>query len=152
MNLNIDLEILENFDQSYSLPQYETDGAAGMDIRAMFLDKKSILVKPFERILVPTGLKMAIPSGFEMQVRPRSGISLKTGLLVVNSPGTIDSDYRGEIKIIVGNISQNCEIIHHGDRIAQILFAPVVRGSFNKVSQLSQTQRGIGGFGSTGKK
>lgn len=150
----IEVKILqcEHFDKNLPLPAYETAGAAGMDIRACFPDRKDLTIAPFARVLIPTGLKFAIPQGYEMQVRPRSGLSLKTGLLVANSPGTIDSDYRGELQIIIGNLGQNHEIIRHGDRIAQILFAPVIKANLVRVSELDETSRGSGGFGSTGLK
>lgn len=142
---------LPHYDNQFSLPQYETSGAAGMDLRVHFEDKGEIKLKPSEKFLLPTGLKIEIPEGFELQIRPRSGISFKTGLMVLNSPGTIDSDYRGELKIIIGNLGQNDEIIKHGDRIAQMVFAPVTRAYLLESESLSETQRGSGGFGSTGK-
>jgi len=103
-------------------------------------------------LLIPTGLAFEIPAGFEVQIRPRSGLSLKTGLMVVNSPGTIDADYRGEVKIIIGNLGNKSEEICHGDRIAQMVFCPIIQAKFEVVSELSDTSRGAGGFGSTGKK
>lgn len=150
--IQVKVQKLDHYDDSYPLPQYETVGAAGMDIRVCFEDKGELTIKPYERVLLPTGLKFEVPQGFELQIRPRSGISFKTGLLVVNSPGTIDSDYRGELKIIIGNLGQNNEIIRHGDRIAQMVFAPVTKATWVMASELSQTERGDGGFGSTGKK
>lgn len=110
-----------------------------------------MVLAPGERKLIPTGLSMEIPLGFEIQVRPRSGLSFKTGLMVVNAPGTIDADYRGEIKVILGNLGQNDEVITHGDRIAQLVLCPVWQASFEVASELSETERGSGGFGSTGK-
>ncbi|MDD4973494.1 MAG: dUTP diphosphatase [Bacteriovorax sp.] len=143
---------LSHYDESFPLPNYETRGAAGADVRASLGTGESQLIKPGERVLVPTGLSMEIPFGFEVQVRPRSGLSFKTGLMVLNSPGTIDSDYRGEVKIIIGNLSNKDEVINHGDRVAQLVLAPVTQAHY-VVSEapLSETLRGGGGFGSTGK-
>ncbi len=143
---------LDHYDESLGLPCYETPGSAGADIRACLGTGERLVLKPGTRILIPTGLAMEIEIGFEVQVRPRSGLSLKTGLLVVNSPGTIDSDYRGELKIILGNLGHRDEIIVHGDRIAQMVAAPIMQAEFEVVEELGQTQRGTGGFGSTGKK
>lgn len=145
---------LEHFDESFSLPSYETIGAAGADIRASLLiddREEGIIIKPGQRVLIPTGLSMEIPTGFEIQVRPRSGLSFKTGLMVVNSPGTIDCDYRGEVKIILGNLGEKAEVVAHGDRVAQLVLAPVTQANFTLASSLSNTERGEGGFGSTGK-
>jgi dUTP pyrophosphatase len=149
--INVQIVFLDHYDQNFTLPNYETPGAAGMDVRAMLPDKGEFIIQPFERALIPTGLKLAIPEGYELQIRPRSGLSLKTGLMVVNSPGTIDSDYRGELKIILGNLGKNSETIRHGDRIAQMIFAPVQKATFQIVSDLDSTSRGAGGFGSTGR-
>ena len=148
----IGIKKLENFDSSLALPKYETELAAGADIRASLPNGEKLRIKPFERVLVPTGLAFEIEAGFEVQVRPRSGLSFKTGLMVANSPGTIDADYRGEVKVIMVNLSEKDEIIEHGDRIAQIVVAPVVQANFFELSELSDTARGTGGFGSTGKK
>lgn len=142
----------EHFDASFNLPRYETLGAAGADVRASFQDKKSIVIRPYERVLIPTGLSMEIPAGFEIQVRPRSGLSFKTSLMVLNAPGTIDSDYRGEIKIILGNLGQNEEIVNHGDRVAQLVLAPVTRALFEETDTLAETERSLSGFGSTGRQ
>lgn len=148
------LKILKcpHFDNSLALPTYETKDAAGADIRASLENKTSLTIEPGQRVLIPTGLCFEIPSGFEVQVRPRSGLSLKTNLLVVNSPGTIDADYRGEVKVILGNFGQSNEVIEHGDRIAQIVFSPITQALFEVTDVLSETERGAGGFGSTGKK
>jgi dUTP pyrophosphatase len=148
----VKIKKLQHFDRSLPLPSYETAGAAGADVRASFEDKSNLLILPGERVLVSTGLSMEIPHGFEIQVRPRSGLSFKTGLMVLNSPGTIDSDYRGEVKIILGNLGTKTETIEHGDRIAQLVLAPVVQAEFITTETLSNTDRGDGGFGSTGKK
>ena len=149
--INIKLKKLEHFDTSLPLPSYETAGAAGADIRASLGPGEKMTLKPGERSLIPTGLAMEIPLGYEVQVRPRSGLSYKTGLMVVNSPGTIDSDYRGEVKIILGNLGNKDEDIEHGDRVAQILVAPVPQANFQVDEELSNTERGAGGFGSTGR-
>jgi dUTP pyrophosphatase len=151
--IQVKVQALPHFDREFPLPNYETSGAAGADIRASFpLENREegLIIKPGERLLVPTGLCMAVPFGFELQVRPRSGLSLKTGLMVVNAPGTIDSDYRGEVKIILGNLGTRPEHIKHGDRVAQIVLAPVTLGRFEFSDDLGETARGAGGFGSTG--
>lgn len=137
-------------DPDIPLPSYETGGAAGADVRANFSNGEAVVLAPGARILVPTGLAMAIPLGFEVQVRPRSGLALKHGLMLVNSPGTIDSDYRGEVGIIVLNTSDTPFEVTHGMRIAQLVLAPVVQAAFVEVAQLGETRRGSGGFGSTG--
>ncbi|MDM8010361.1 MAG: dUTP diphosphatase [Parasphingorhabdus sp.] len=128
------------------LPSYETSGSAGMDVRAA----ENMVIAPGHRGLVGTGLAFAIPQGYEIQVRPRSGLALKKGIGIPNSPGTIDSDYRGELKIILLNHGEEDFIIERGDRIAQIVVAPVQRGILIEVADLDETQRGSGGFGSTG--
>ena len=132
------------------LPKYETDASAGLDIRA-HLDEPFTL-QPGERTLVKTGLFMEIPVGYEAQVRPRSGLALKKGITVLNSPGTIDADYRGEVGVILVNLSKNPFVIEDGDRIAQLVFAKVEQASWINTEELSSTERGEGGFGSTGKK
>lgn len=132
------------------LPAYETDGAAGMDLRAALPPGEPIVLAAMGRGLVPTGLALQLPAGFEAQVRPRSGLAAKHGVTVLNSPGTVDSDYRGEIKVILINLGQDDFIIRHGDRIAQLVIAPVTRASFVEAEALDETQRGAGGFGSTG--
>lgn len=143
---------LDHFDGEFPLPQYETKDAAGADLRASLENKDTLVIAPGERVLVPTGLAFEIEAGFEVQVRPRSGLSLKTSLLVVNSPGTIDADYRGEVKIILGNFGNESYTINHGDRIAQMVLAPITQATFEVVNELSDTERGSGGFGSTGKQ
>jgi len=130
------------------LPQYESDGAAGMDIRA-FLDA-GITVPSLGRVKIPTGLKIEIPEGYEGQVRPRSGLAIKTGLTVLNSPGTIDSDYRGDVNIILVNLGADDVIIKDGERIAQLVIAPVCRAQVTETDTLSPSRRGCAGFGSTG--
>ncbi|MEM8653946.1 MAG: dUTP diphosphatase [Pseudomonadota bacterium] len=138
-------------DPGIALPAYETSGAAGADLRANFPDRQDVKLAPGERALIPTGLAMAIPHGFEVQVRPRSGLALKHGIALVNSPGTIDSDYRGEVGVIVLNTSQQPFEVTHGMRIAQMVLAPVVQAAIEEVTSLDQTTRGTGGFGSTGR-
>lgn len=130
------------------LPEYKTAGAAGADIRAFL--SESITLKSGGYALVPTGLSFSVPAGYEIQVRPRSGLAAKNGVTVLNTPGTIDSDYRGEVKVILVNLGKNDFVVSNGDRIAQIVVAPVVRGQFTAVSGLDRTERGSGGFGSTG--
>ncbi len=130
------------------LPEYATAGSAGMDLRANLLE--SITIKPMERMRIPTGLYVEIPELYEGQIRPRSGLAFKQGLTCLNSPGTIDSDYRGEIGVLLINLSNEVQQIKHGDRIAQIVFAPVTKASFLEETRLSETVRNEGGFGSTG--
>ena len=150
--IKVSVKKLSHYDESFSLPNYETTGSAGADVRASLGLGESLLIKPGERVLVPTGLSMEIPFGYEVQVRPRSGLSFKTGLMVLNSPGTVDSDYRGEVKIILGNLGKIDEVINHGDRVAQLVLAPVTQAHYVvSESDLSVTDRGAGGFGSTGK-
>jgi dUTP pyrophosphatase len=150
--IDVKVKKLSHYDESFPLPSYETTGAAGADVRASLGTGEKMLLKPGERVLVPTGLSMEIPHGYEIQVRPRSGLSFKTGLMVLNSPGTIDSDYRGEVKIILGNLGTKEEIINHGDRVAQLVLAPVTQARYVVTSDdLSETTRGAGGFGSTGR-
>jgi dUTP pyrophosphatase len=130
------------------LPRYMTDLAAGVDLHADLAAEVSLA--PGERTLIPTGLALAIPAGFEGQVRPRSGLALKKGVALVNSPGTIDADYRGEVGIILINLGQETITVTPGERIAQLVLAPVVRAEFNKVDELDITRRNAGGFGHTG--
>lgn len=131
------------------LPAYETNASAGMDIRANL--ETPVVLKPLERSMIPTGLFIELPVGFEAQIRPRSGFAAKNGVTVLNSPGTIDADYRGEIKVILINLSNQEVEIHHGDRIAQMIVAKHETAVWQEVDCLSQTQRGEGGFGHTGK-
>ena len=132
------------------LPAYETVNSAGMDLRA-YLPEGPIVLKPMQRTLVPTGLFMEIPEGYEGQVRPRSGLAIKNGITVLNTPGTIDADYRGEVKIILINLSDTDFTINSGERIAQIVFAKCEQMEVVNVETLSETERGAGGFGHTGK-
>ena len=132
------------------LPVYETINSAGMDLRA-YLPEGAITLKPMQRMLIPTGLFMEIPEGHEGQVRPRSGLAIKNGITVLNTPGTIDADYRGEVKIILINLSDTDFVINSGDRVAQIVFAKCEQMEVINVETLSETERGAGGFGHTGK-
>lgn len=141
----------EGADISVALPSYETPGAAGADVRANLPGGAPIVLEPGQRALVPTGLRIEIPQGFEVQVRPRSGLALKHGITLPNTPGTIDSDYRGPLGVIVMNAGQERFEITHGERIAQLVVAPVVQAAFETVEALGETERGVGGFGSTGR-
>jgi dUTP pyrophosphatase len=134
------------------LPAYETAQAAGMDLRAAVADDEPLTLKPGARYAVPTGLAFALPAGFEAQVRPRSGLALKSGVTVLNTPGTVDADYRGEVKVILINLGEEDFTIRRGDRIAQLVVAPVVQSVWQEVGSLDETARGAGGFGSTGAK
>ncbi len=136
--------------EGLALPSYATEHAAGMDLLAAVTENK--ILKPGERMLVPTGLAIALPDGYEAQVRPRSGLALKNGISLVNSPGTIDADYRGEVGVIIINHGQEPFTIERGMRIAQMVIAPYTRAAFSEVLELPNSQRGAGGFGSTGTK
>lgn len=138
-------------DPAIALPSYETTGAAGADVRANLPDGAPITLAAGQRALVPTGLRIEIPNGYEVQVRPRSGLALKHGITLPNTPGTIDSDYRGPLGVILLNAGQESFEIAHGERIAQLVVAPVVQAAFEPVEVLSDTDRGAGGFGSTGR-
>lgn len=146
----IAVEWVDGADQSLPLPAYQTQGAAGADVCANLPDRDEIVLAAGARVLVPTGLRLQIPEGFEVQVRPRSGLALKHGITLPNSPGTIDSDYRGPLGVIVMNAGDAEFIIRHGDRIAQLVVAPVVQARFAVAEGLDATARGAGGFGSTG--
>ena len=135
---------------SNALPQYETAHSAGLDLRA-YLDE-ALTLNPGERALVPTGMRMEIPPGYEGQVRPRSGLALNQGLTVLNAPGTIDADYRGDVGVILINTSKTTQTLEPGDRIAQIIFAPVTRAQLVEVEELADSARSSGGFGSTGQR
>jgi len=132
------------------LPAYETAGAAGMDLRAAVAEDEPIVLRPGARAAIPTGLAFALPDGFEGQVRPRSGLAARHGVSQVNTPGTIDADYRGEVKVILINLGEEDFTIRRGDRIAQLVIAPVTQAQWNEVQSLDETVRGEGGFGSTG--
>ena len=142
-------------DRALGLPAYETPGSAGADIRANLMpaDREAgFTLAPMQRAVVPTGLRVEIPPGFEMQIRPRSGLALKHGITLPNTPGTIDSDYRGPLGVALINLGTEPYTIHHGDRVAQMIVAPVIQVQFQEVEALSDTARGVGGFGSTGKR
>lgn len=134
---------------SNPLPEYGTPGAAGMDLRANL--ESPVVLQPMERALIPTGLFMELPDGYEAQVRPRSGLAIKQGITCLNTPGTIDADYRGEIKVILINLSQEPQTIQHADRIAQMIVSPVQKVQWETTVTISNTQRQDGGFGHTGK-
>lgn len=144
----IEIKIINT--SSNPLPQYATSGSSGMDIRAN-LDTPQTL-KPLERALVATGIFIEIPQGYEVQVRPRSGLAIKQGITCLNTPGTIDADYRGEIKVILINLSQEDQVIHHGDRIAQLVVQKVEQAIWKPVEELEVSERNAGGFGHTGKQ
>jgi dUTP pyrophosphatase len=137
-------------DPAIPLPAYQTRAAAGADLRANLPDRGRLVLDPGARALVPTGLRLAIPAGYEVQIRPRSGLALKHGITLPNAPGTIDSDYRGPLGVIVLNAGDSPFEIRHGARIAQMVVAPVVQARFEPVAVLDETDRGAGGFGSTG--
>ena len=134
----------------HPLPEYATTGSSGMDIRAFLTSP--ITMAPMERVLIPTGLFLALPDNWEAQIRPRSGLAIKQGLTCLNTPGTIDTDYRGELKVILINLSNEAQVISDGDRIAQMVFQKVEKVILEKVENLEATERGAGGFGHTGKK
>ncbi len=144
--VNVKIKTLEHFQGQ--LPAYQSDGASGFDVCAQL--KERIVVKPKERFLVPTALSFEIPYGYELQARPRSGLAIKQGISLVNSPGTIDADYRGEVKIIIINFGESNFEIEPGDRIAQLVLCPVIKAILQPVNELNSTERGAGGFGSTG--
>ena len=141
--------LIKKLDQSVELPSYKTDGASGMDLMAFV--KEPINLKPQTSCLVPTGISVAFPSEYEIQIRPRSGLAAKNNISVLNTPGTIDSDYRGEIKIILFNHGNEDFLINDKDRIAQMILTPVIKMNFEETDNLPETVRGEGGFGSTGK-
>ena len=139
-------------DQALGFPAYETPGAAGADLKANLPGRADVVLRPGARALIATGLRLAIPDGFEVQIRPRSGLALKHGITLANAPGTIDSDYRGPLGVILLNTGAENFTIVHGDRIAQMIVAPVVQAEFVSAAQLDETSRDQGGFGSTGQK
>ncbi|MDH3263952.1 MAG: dUTP diphosphatase [Paracoccaceae bacterium] len=141
-------------DHALGLPSYETAGAAGADVRANLPEEAragGLVLAPMQRRVVPTGIRVEVPDGYEIQVRPRSGLALKHGITLANTPGTIDSDYRGPLGVILVNLGAEPYTIRHGDRIAQLVIAPVVRARFEAAAALSASARGAGGFGSTGQ-
>ncbi len=149
-NVTVSVCPLPHF-EGLGLPAYETSGSAGMDVRAAVPEGEPMVLAPGARAMVPTGLSVAIPEGYEIQVRPRSGLAAKHGLTCLNTPGTIDSDYRGEIKVILINLGTEPFPIARGERIAQLVLAPVTQLGWAEVSSLDETLRGAGGFGSTGQ-
>ncbi len=148
--LTIEVTPLPHF-EGLALPAYETPLSAGMDLRAAVPEGAAMTLKPGERALVPTGLTIALPAGFEAQIRPRSGLAFKHGVTCLNTPGTIDADYRGEVKVLLINLGPEAFAISRGERIAQMVIAPVTRAGWTVVASLSDTARGAGGFGSTGR-
>ena len=142
--------LIKRFSDNVLIPKYETDGSSGMDISAFIED--DIAITPGSKVIIPTGFSLSIPIGYEIQIRPRSGLSAKHGLTVLNTPGTIDADYRGEIKVILINLSKNKFVIENGLRIAQMVVCPIIQAELQEVKKLSTTARGDGGFGSTGIK
>jgi len=141
--------LVKKFDKNVKLPSYKTSGSSGMDLMAFI--KNKITIAPGKSAMIPTGIALAIPKNYEVQIRPRSGLAAKKNVSVLNTPGTIDSDYRGEIKIILINLSKKTFVVKSGDRVAQMILCPVAKGKFNEVKNLPKTIRGKGGFGSTGK-
>ena len=144
---------MENHDPSLALPAYETEAAAGMDLRACLAPddrQDGIKLPSLARVLIPTGLAIAVPDGHEAQIRPRSGLAARHGITVLNSPGTIDADYRGEIRVLLVNLGPETVTLAHGERVAQMVVAPVTRISPSQTDALPETRRGAGGFGSTG--
>jgi len=151
MSLSIEIQKLEHFGD-LELPKYETVLAAGADLRAAVPSERPMILAPGARALVPTGFAMALPAGYEAQIRPRSGLAYKHGVTCLNTPGTIDADYRGEVKVLLINHGDTPFTINRGERIAQMVIAPITQPEFETVSELSETARGAGGFGSTGVK
>ena len=141
--------LIKKFYKNIKLPIYKTAGSSGMDLVAYI--KNKITINPGKTVIIPTGIAVAIPKKYEIQIRPRSGLAAKKGITVLNTPGTIDADYRGEIKIILINLSKKSFIVKSGDRVAQMIVCPVVKGKLQEVKSLPRTVRGKGGFGSTGK-
>ena len=141
---------IKKLSRSVLTPAYETAGSSGMDVAAYI--NNNIVINPGEKALVPTGFSIAIPKGYEVQIRPRSGLAAKKNITVLNTPGTIDADYRGEIKVILINLGKEKFVVENGDRIAQMIVCPVVKAKLEEVNELSDTERGSGGFGSTGTK
>jgi len=141
--------LVKKFDKNIKLPVYKTSGSSGMDLVAYI--KNKIIVNPGKTAIIPTGIAVAIPKNYEIQIRPRSGLAIKKSISVLNTPGTIDSDYRGEIKIILINLSKKSFVVKSGDRIAQMILCPIAKGKLKEVKNLPETIRGKEGFGSTGK-
>ena len=141
--------LVKKFDKNIKLPTYKTSGSSGMDLMAYI--KNKITINPGKTAMIPTGIAVAIPKNYEIQIRPRSGLAAKKGISVLNTPGTVDADYRGEIKIILINLSKKLFVVKSGDRIAQMILCPVAKAKLKEVKKLPRTTRGKGGFGSTGK-
>ena len=141
--------LIKKLNKEVNIPEYKTNGSSGLDLEAFI--EKDVVVKPYETVLVPTGLSVAIEEHLEIQIRPRSGLAARNNITVLNTPGTIDSDYRGELKVILINLGNEDFIIQKGDRIAQMVICPVIKTEFKIVNELPKTLRGSGGFGSTGK-
>jgi len=141
--------LVKKFDKNIKLPTYKTSGSSGMDLVAYI--KNKITIDPGKTAMIPTGIAVAIPKNYEIQIRPRSGLAAKKGISVLNTPGTVDSDYRGEIKIILINLSKKPFVVKSGDRVAQMILCPVTKGKLQEVKILPKTVRGKGGFGSTGR-
>jgi len=141
--------LVKKFDKNIKLPTYKTSGSSGMDLVAYI--KNKIIIDPGKTAIISTGIAVAIPKNYEIQIRPRSGLAAKKGISVLNTPGTVDSDYRGEIKIILINLSKESFVVKSGDRIAQMILCPIIKAKFKEVTNLPKTIRGRGGFGSTGK-
>ena len=141
--------LVKKFDKNIKLPTYKTSGSSGMDLVAYI--KNKITINPDKTAMIPTGIAVAIPKNYEIQIRPRSGLAAKKGISVLNTPGTVDADYRGEIKIILINLSKKLFMVKSGDRVAQMILCPIVKGNLKEVKKLPKTIRGKGGFGSTGK-
>jgi dUTP pyrophosphatase len=150
MNREVVVRVLRVGGVEMPLPKYQTSGSAGMDVHAA--TREPVALGPLERKLFPTGLALAIPAGYEVQVRPRSGLAAKRGLTVINTPGTIDSDYRGEVGVVLVNLSNEAAIVEPGERIAQLVLAKVERAALTVVATLEETERGASGYGSTGTK
>jgi dUTP pyrophosphatase len=148
LELEIAIQRLEHYPKDLPLPSYMSEHASGMDLRAAIAE--GVEIRSLERVLVPTGIALAIPPGMEAQIRPRSGLAIKRGLTILNTPGTIDSDYRGEIKVICVNLSNQTALIEPGERVAQMVFAHVSQIKLKEVKELTETLRGGGGFGHTG--
>ena len=140
---------IKKLDPGVEIPEYKTSGSSGVDLKAFI--KNKVIIKPFKSIIIPTGLSIAVPENCEIQIRPRSGLAANSNIGILNTPGTIDSDYRGEIKVIMYNHSNKEFSVNNGDRIAQMILMPVFKFKFEEVDILSKTVRGTGGFGSTGK-
>lgn len=149
--VDLHLKWAEGADHRLGLPRYQSAGAAGADLQANLPDRGHLVLAPGARHAVPTGFHMQIPDGYEVQVRPRSGLALHHGLTMINAPGTIDSDFRGQVHVLMVNLGRAMVEIRHGERIAQMVVAPVVQAEFHVVAHLDDTARGSGGFGSTGK-